>query len=593
VTVAAPVSEPAPPNRVGGFPSQLELWAGFGTEPPAVIDRFDVDVAALVLDDIVADDRWWVSWGAAKDVGLGRIVPLDGRTPADIRVLYVVGVGDAAPAGHFRSQIDAGEMAALPLGAPTNALDAEQAASLGQDPEEWRGVAQERMGGSARSAALTRLLAGPGSEDLPAMPVGEDLPELDAALVHALWPALWGHQLRDVWGCDEEEDRLAARARLYLRPEGALPPVRIDRQPYGLLPASALSEWRVANEEGPLADFERRMQPGLLRMRREWAAAARAAGTAVGADTARLLDLIAHDATSAGYASRTFLAAELWAALYQSTGAADPAAFMDWVRDAFAVVYDLVGRAPEDPPGIRRYVAGGGPAELPIPLVVPSHWPTSFYELDATGTIAVDEHGAPVLRTTAEQALAELLRDLMEVGFRYELMWERWRGVLPDSLLVRLLLHAGVLSAAAVTQTNGGGPAPLREPLMRDSTLPTLLRELSMEYSPGDDHDHPAGDVRTNAMDGLGRLLEVVRGVPPEARPLERIERAFRATLDTAMNRVDPWITGMATRRLEYLRERPEARYRLGVYGWVDGPISVNRVPRRAASSTRRPTRSR
>lgn len=29
----------------------------------------------------------------------------------------------------------------------------------------------------------------------------------------------------------------------------------------------------------------------------------------------------------------------------------------------------------------------------------------------------------------------------------------------------------------------------------------------------------------------------------------------------------------MAARRLEHLRERPDSRFRLGVYGWVDGPM--------------------
>ena len=39
------------------------------------------------------------------------------------------------------------------------------------------------------------------------------------------------------------------------------------------------------------------------------------------------------------------------------------------------------------------------------------------------------------------------------------------------------------------------------------------------------------------------------------------------------MYRIDPWIVGMAARRLEFLRNRPELRFRLGVYAWVDGPI--------------------
>ena len=54
---------------------------------------------------------------------------------------------------------------------------------------------------------------------------------------------------------------------------------------------------------------------------------------------------------------------------------------------------------------------------------------------------------------------------------------------------------------------------------------------------------------------------------------LADIERVFRATLDTAAVRIDPWITGMAWRRLEKLRGegRPDG---LGLYAWVDRPYT-------------------
>ena len=49
------------------------------------------------------------------------------------------------------------------------------------------------------------------------------------------------------------------------------------------------------------------------------------------------------------------------------------------------------------------------------------------------------------------------------------------------------------------------------------------------------------------------------------------IDRAFRAVLDTAALRIDPWITGVAWRRLKQMRAegRPDS---LGLYAWVDKP---------------------
>jgi hypothetical protein len=67
----------------------------------------------------------------------------------------------------------------------------------------------------------------------------------------------------------------------------------------------------------------------------------------------------------------------------------------------------------------------------------------------------------------------------------------------------------------------------------------------------------------------LGRLREGNQDAV--SRLLADLERVFRATLDTASVRVDPWITGLAWRRLTKLRheERTDA---LGLYGWVDRP---------------------
>lgn len=590
VAVAAPnVGTETRFNRVGGFPPRLEVWVAFGSDAPGLIDVLDVDLDALVFDVIGAraadpdttdvthaKDRWWVSWPTAQGVGLGRIIPLPaGRGPADIRTLYVVGLGEETPAEHFRAQIDAGEMATLPLGAPTNAVDGAQAANLGHTAGDWRTVARrrirQRQGPELAETALTRSLAGPGAR-LPAMPTPEGIPDVQAALVHALWPVLWGHQLRDIWGCVEEADDLAGWARRYLRPEGLLPPVRIDQQSYGLLPTSALSRWQVAGEEGPLAQFEKRLKPGLETMRAHWAAAARGHGTAVGADTKHLLDLIARDAVSSGYAYRSFLATELWAALYTSIGGFNQVKYDEWIGATFEPVHELLQRRPDRTPRIRQYVGFDTYDELAIPLVVPDHWPTSYYERDAAGGIALDDHGKPVMRASVERSFAQLLKTLLTFGFRYDHVMEQWRGVLPDSLLVRLLLHSGVLSAAAVVQVNGGPPAPLRELLVGDTQVRTLLETLTEQYNPVEPHNHPAGEVRLEVLNGMQRLFRIAEQ-PADAGVMSEIERAFRSTLDTAMHRVDPWIVGMAARRLEYLRDQPESRFRLGVYGWVDGPI--------------------
>lgn len=581
----------ASPNRVGGFPRQLEIWVAFGTAAPQRIDTTEVDVDALTFDVVGArpgtdgiavheKDRWWISWPVAQSVGLGRVIPLPfGMGPADIRVLYAIGLGEANPEDHFRAQIDAGEMALLPLGAPTNTVDGQQAASLGHDERDWLRVAQRRIRRQADAVTddqvLSRSLAG-SDANLPPLPTSSSLPNIDRLLVGALWPALWGHQMRDLWGCTDAADELSQWARRYLRPEGPLPPIRIAEQAYGLLPTSALSLWRVSPEEGALAALERRLVESLLTLREHWQAAAHSHGTVVGADTAGLLDLIGRDALSASYTFRYFAPVNVWKALYANTTGIDAQRLEAWVRETFAPLHRLLGRTSLEPPGIQEYVAvPDGASELDIPLVTPSQWPRSFYEQDEGGLLRLDSEGKPVLSLSPERALARLFGTIVEFGLDTVVLREKWGGVLPDSLLVRLAIESGLLSAAAVVQADLGISAPLLEPQVANEAEPTRIAVLAGKYfpNPAIAHAEPADTTRRMVVENLERLIKLIADQPPEANALKQLERSFRATLDTATHRIDPWITGMAARRLEYLRSLPQSRFRLGVYGWLDGPM--------------------
>jgi hypothetical protein len=593
---------PPAANRVGGLPARLEVWWSFADDAPEPAASLRPDPDALVFDVIGADrtaghgnaggrterTRWWADWTAAKNAGLGVEIPFpDDRSPDDLRTLYLVGIGDDAPGQLLRAQIDAGEVATLPLGAPTNAVDGRQAAPLGDDPATWLAVAQARLRAPGsphpEQDALTRSLAGEGA-DLPPLPRAAGPEGLDQTLVRALWPALWGHTLRDLWGCAEDADVLAGWAARHLRPEGPLPPLRIAAQPYGLLPTAALERWETAPDEGPHTAQEQRLCSALLPMRAQWAAAARGAGTSVGASTERLLELVARDGVSAGYAHRPFLAVELWTALYGSMQPLDQQLVDTWVHTAFTPLYDLLQRGPDDPPGIRQLVTGGGVEPLAIPLVVPTTWPYWYYE-NPDGSVTTDPSGRPVPVTTPEAGLVRLLGDVERYGHRAGQLQEEWRGVLPDSLLVRLALHSATLSAAAVAQAGAGPAGPIREPLVGDDTQPTVLETLTSQYDPNSPHDHPAGRVRTTFLEGVNRLWKTIAeaaaepasgtssATPPGTQILVDVERALRATLDTATHRLDPWLTGIAARRLEHLRGQPESRFRLGVYGWLDGPL--------------------
>jgi hypothetical protein len=576
IEVPGATDHASPPNRVSGLPGVIDIWCGFnGQTPTQIASTAETDPTAMFFDVIGArsddnglvdqSDRWWVSWEAAKRVGLGvEVVLPDGFGPADITALYAVGVGDDYPFDHFAELIDSGELGRLPLGVPTNTVDGQPAASLGQDPDDWRITAvrrlqEQRHGPQNNDSDLGTALAGAGSA-LPPVPRTDQIPELDRALVGALGPALWGHYLRDVRGFGIEGETAGDWALHNLRPEGPLSPIRIAEQPYGLLPVSAMNRWNVSSDEDG-AECEPRMLTSLLQMREIAAATADQAGNAVGADTARLLELIGQEGISSSYAYRLFFPAALWESIYTGTTGVSAATF----EQAVESIMDVGNHAFDSEPA-RTYLAGGGYNDLELPLVLPTRFPRWYYKREGD-FLAHDDHGNPIPAMTPEEGTMELIQQIAEAQPAIGLP-DDW-GMLPDSLMIRLMWYARILADAGVYRTSQDDATPLLEPIVVDDKVNTVLHESALAYDPASSHDNPAGELQKAVIDNLFRIRDTLK--IPGAAP--QLERALRATLDTAAYRVDPWFTGMATRRLTAMAGQDDTRFRLGAYGWVDGPI--------------------
>ena len=245
-TAAEQRSTPGLP-RIGQFPAQLQVWLARGGAGPVLAATLDVDQARLLADfpdpDQPGDRRWWEDWTEAKKAGLAIELDLPGD-PADIDALYVTGLGDATPAGLLADLRDEGKLGLVAPGVPTNTVDGAPAATMPKDPDTWLAVLQGQPGDTEQQ--VSRALSG-DPELLGALPGGAEAHRaMSAALVAALWPALWGHAANDVWAItagkgDAQAAQWAAGAMF---PEGPFPTVRIGAQPYGLLPATALAGWQ-------------------------------------------------------------------------------------------------------------------------------------------------------------------------------------------------------------------------------------------------------------------------------------------------------------------------------------------------------------
>jgi hypothetical protein len=540
---------------VVGFPEELEFWMGRGGNPPQRVAQSSVQTDGLQLDfpdpGDPSDTRWWSSWDRAREVGLGIEIELGPESPDDVDVLYIVGLGTDDPAGLFGDHRDSGALAVIQPGTPTNTVDGAPAADLARDPETWRQIAlapdQAGWGSQEVSWALT------GSPDvLGAVPGSfisrnsDDPNHRDPglAMVTALWPVLWGHALKDIWGLGEGVQQGGLWAAQYVVPEGPLPPIRINDQPYGLLPVTSLRRWQPSDGGLEADRIEDALKQSLIDARALWSEAALSAGNVVGADTERLLRLLGRTPSSSFYEYRYFISLQVLYLLYWAydEGLDDDGWLL--LNELWESISREVLNFPVRPQ--RRYISHSWPYDISIPLVAPPNVPrdTTFREY---------LRGFFDPQQLIDRSAASWL-DISDGGTP--------SASLPRSLLARLLLHARFVTAAEVYRAAQQVREPALEPVVVYNQTSTRLGTWAAQMTNADlAVAGTAAVLYREVRRAIGRLLD---------EPVGELDRIMRATLDTAAYRIDPWITAYPWRRLQYQAATRE--FRLGVYGWVDAP---------------------
>lgn len=535
------VRPPAPGERrdepvlpaISGFPTDLAVWLADGAGLREVL-RLAVDRSRLLADfadpDVPGDTRWWEDWDEAVAVGMAGVVPAASLS-GPIEALYVTGLGDGDPAAHFAALVAEGRVGLLEPGTPTNSVDGAPAAPLGNDPATaWR-LLTTPAGDTDRdvSAALTGDPARLGN-----MP-GGDRPHRAprSALTDVVYPALWGFAAEAVFDLVRGRAPAAWAARAMF-PEGAYPPLRIGPQPYGLVPATAWSEWAPAADE---PSFEAPLLQGLVQLRRRHAGAARARGTAAGQGTDGLLDLIADTPTSPRLRYRHAWPIELW--WLGMVGAGVPQRWRD-LPAMWSERYPLADRLGLRP--ARRYGARGRSRRVGVPLVLPR---------------GVSEEELPdLLDRLADAALAT--PSTFADAARLETEALGGRG---DSVLVRLAVRSLQL---LIAETVSVVEPVVLEHVARGNRAPGRLQER-VAAAGLIDRMQPSG-----AKGHVIAVADALRSLG--AVPVRELERMLVAAVDCADHRIDPWLLAAPQRRLDDLQAAGGADRRLGAYGWVDGP---------------------
>ena len=383
-----------------------------------------------------------------------------------------------------------------------------------------------------------------GAEVLSVAPDGLADQQSDIATVQQfLWPALGGKALswiyttldipvggtpsQGTWTKDVDivfADVLQDHANGWVRSRGTLPVMRIGNQPYGLLPALSLDGWVTPSDPmlTPLVT--------LLRM------------------------------------LRSYWLASVGPSLPVPPGA-DPDSAVVNILNRLPVSVDIKARAETDPMFGSSLTAGQLAVAAPIPglppnsqlfLAVPSSGPPPPLPI----SVVHDGLGDRGVLLTYQELLHDGIAVLEQKMTKDEFA----------------LKHKALIDSNAIP----GGPPDLFISLVLDAFNDPLNSQnegLFILFG-GELFDPANAETLQNVQKELPAatafvdLFDTLCGVNPNS-----YEAAIRETLDVFSHRLDAWITSLAARRLDEMRQDKQSGLVLGAYGWVENIAPRTNIP--------------
>ncbi|MCW3157699.1 hypothetical protein [Micropruina sonneratiae] len=505
-----------------GAPITADPPVGPDLSAPLVAAEDDHETAA-----VDAGMHWLVDFAEAERLGLAVRLPVS--TPVDLLLATGVGGQDASAGADRLAALLAAQRYSAGLGlllpeTPTNNSEASGSGWASTGAGAWSAADVTPAPDSAGSAAARALGVDPELvADLPN--AGDTDALLAAAMGRALWPATWGYWLTQFVGVDAAgHDWARDFARRFLRPEGPLPTLRVGRQPYGLLPVTALG--RYAGDERTT-----RLARVLAGVRQEgWRPAVDLAPRVGRSDVASdLVDVLRLEGRSDDLRLRRSMGARfadnLQRFLFREvTGGG----FWDAARDRALPLARAAGLGLL-PGALAVHEPSAHPVTLPL---VSSGAEVGF--IDAL--LAADLDALALGTDAPESVLAALLR----------------HGLLREHAdAAARLLSLG----AADAELYGFGDDVTGWAARRATTLPegdTVAARLAGGTVPA------LADFRA----ALGTLAQA---------PVPVLERHLLGALDATSHRLDAWVTALATARLGQLRAAAPDGVLVGGYGWVEG----------------------
>jgi hypothetical protein len=579
---------------IRGGRAVFRKWTNF--VPDSLAATISPDESAPVSTGDVplvdADSRWIVDFAEATRVGMGVTIGatdlVAGYSLAEgVDRLIAIGVDwtvtptDAAAAleslvtGHHFTE----GVSFLAQGVPTNNTWTDRAAaaldgvallarldpSRGDVIADLQDASADRLGQALGVAATARLTLrrAPGAELREA--------ECASRLFDALWESTLGYYLaqfmRPNLG-DAMITTLRDHAVKFVAPFGPLAPVRIGKQPYGVLPVVAPARYK------PTAGsvFETKLSDLTFKARVLWIAQAGNVPR-MGRSSDPSKDILEVLQATPQSSSMRFRCIYGPTAVKNTQGLATHAAAQELILRSLGQ-YIAWPQLPE----LVGYTADVHDYPLNVPLVATAPLDpsaplaTNYIKQIAALTRAPASYDALIAREDASTILEALLahaaeRELHSATMRRVEGFRLQQGAisaLPSIMSMRTPEMVAVEATAAPTTANTvaidtpGDAARLVIPAL--SGTKTVRDDIAAALSR---NDVLGGQLKTtaqflSALDWLGD------------RPQSLLDKACRGVLDACSFRLDAWLTSLASRRLADIRAIRPTGTHVGGYGWLD-----------------------
>ncbi len=569
---------------VTAFPAAVDVWAVWGGGQVETLHVLHPDRAALATASPVPS--WLTSWDGAVAVGLAAEIEL-AHHPEELEVLGVSGLQDdpAELVALLGAHAAAGALSLTGPGAATSIVHGAPVLPTGRDVREWLDEAGAMAPLPART--LAALLGDQAAAALDPVPgAGDDA--LDALLVRATFPALWGYGAAGVLGLVDPADtpRLWRWAGTWFRPQGAYATVVVDGTAYGVLPVVDPGRVAAAGIGPALAPVRALLDP-VGRAIDGWRGAADLDRGVVGGGVRDVVATLRRGPVPHAFGRARLQSVDLLAAVTDGDVLGARAA---WDRGHDLSVHVLGG-----PPGRRYRASGEDVPRVRLPLIVPP-----------TGQAADPETAVEDARNLLEQWRDDWLFEPVELGLGQPVRIVYAHREFQDSafhldrthpatLLHRLLLRSVALAGVSFDLLRQSVGVPL-DPRWGPEPPPGLLEDLVLRGRSTHARRHLnalAGALVDHGFDGTAwghadpELVEElvwlategfdrVRDLPvacvDDAAHGRAAHRALGALLETAAGRWDAWWDAVGAAHVADVQRASPGPATAGVHGWVDAP---------------------